>query len=151
MSEKIKHPGVVSSVGDGCIDVRIVQSSACSACKVASRCNASESKEKTVRVPVDNASDYAVGVSVVVEADLAVGLWASLYAYLLPLLLMVATLVAVVLATGSEGAAALSAIGVLIPYYIVLCLLSGRMGRKFRFVIVGRGGGRTVGAFAFLR
>lgn len=140
MREKIKHPGVVCFVGEGCVDVRIVQTSACSSCKVASRCNSAESKMKTVRVNVNDASAYAVGDTVVVGANHAVGLRASLYAYLLPLLLMVSMLVAVILLTGSEGAAALSAIGVLLPYYLLLWLLSGKMGRSLRFEIVGRGG-----------
>ena len=128
MSEKIKHSGVVCSVGDGCVDVRIIQASACSSCKVASRCNSAESKVKN-----------AVGDTVTVGANLSVGIRASFYAYLLPLLLMVATLVAVVLITGSEGAAAFSAVGVLIPYYILLWVLSTRMERSLCFKIVGRG------------
>lgn len=139
MSEKIKHSGVVCSVGDGCVDVRIIQASACSSCKVASRCNSAESKVKTVRVNVSDASAYAVGDTVTVGANLSVGIRASFYAYLLPLLLMVATLVAVVLITGSEGAAAFSAVGVLIPYYIMLWVLSTRMERSLCFKIVGRG------------
>ena len=46
MSNKIKHNGVVDGVEDGCVRVRILQSSACSACKVAAHCNTSETKEK---------------------------------------------------------------------------------------------------------
>lgn len=138
MSDKIRHPGVVCSVGEGGVEVRIVQFSACGACKVASRCNASESKEKRLKVEVVDSSSYAVGDGVEVEADLAVGLRAVFYAYLLPLLLMVAILVAAVLVTGSEGVAALSAIGILVPYYLLLWLMSGRMKRSLSFRIVGR-------------
>ena len=46
MSNKIKHAGVVDGVEGECVRVRILQSSACSACKVAAHCNASETKEK---------------------------------------------------------------------------------------------------------
>lgn len=136
MSNKIRHQGVVSSVENNCVNVRIVQSSACGECKVASHCHAAESKEKMIWVKVDNPSDYQTGDIVTVTTDTSIGLRASLYAYLLPLLLMVATLVIVEKATHSEPLAALLAIGVLIPYYIVLYLLRDRMGKKLRFEIL---------------
>ncbi len=144
MSDKIRHPGVVSSTAEGCVCVRILQTSACAGCKVASRCNASETKEKMVYVDVDDSSAYAVGDSVVVVADAAVGLRASFYAYLLPLVLMVVALVAVVVLTDSEGAAAFAAIGVLIPYYWVLYVCRDRMRRTVRFEIMRRVDGKKI-------
>ena len=50
MSQKISHSGVVESILDGCVKVRIIQTSACAACKVASHCNAAESKVKIVDI-----------------------------------------------------------------------------------------------------
>lgn len=135
MSDKIRHQGVVCSTDEGRVCVRILQSSACGGCKVASRCNASDTKEKRVYVDVDDASAYAVGDSVVVATDASVGLRASFYAYLLPLLLMVVMLVVAVVLTDSEGVAALSAIGVLVPYYMLLYFCRDRIGRKIRFEI----------------
>lgn len=133
MSNKIKHNGVVDGVEDGCVRVRILQSSACSACKVAAHCNASETKEKIIEVQVADAVKYQLGDSVVVVADTAVGFRASLYGYLLPLLLMVVVLVAVLKITQSEGYAAVSALGILIPYYIGLYLLRNKLRNKLIF------------------
>ena len=79
-------------------------------------------KEKMIEVPTSEASLYRKGDSVVVTADSAVGFRASFYGYLLPLILMVIALVGVLKATHSEGAAALSALGILVPYYVVLYL-----------------------------
>lgn len=133
MSNKIKHNGVVDGVEEGCVRVRILQSSACSACKVAAHCNASETKEKIIEVQVADAVKYQLGDSVVVVADTAVGFRASLYGYLLPLLLMVVALVAVLKTTQSEGLAAVSALGILIPYYIGLYLLRNKLQNKLSF------------------
>lgn len=133
MSNKIKHNGVVDGVEEGCVRVRILQSSACSACKVAAHCNASETKEKIIEVQVADAVKYQLGDSVVVVADTAVGFRASLYGYLLPLLLMVVVLVAVLKITQSEGYAAVSALGILIPYYIGLYLLRNKLRNKLCF------------------
>ena len=69
MSTDIKHCGVVDEVEDGCVKVRIVQSSACASCKVASHCNASENKEKVVEVPVETAEEVPVEEPPAVEEE----------------------------------------------------------------------------------
>lgn len=135
MSNKIRHSGIVDQVDDGCVRVRILQSSACSGCKVASHCNAAETKEKLVEVMDADTSSYRVGDHVMVVTDAVVGFRASFYGYLLPLVVMVAALVVVAAVSGSEGAAALSALGVLIPYYIILYLLRNKLKSKLSFSI----------------
>lgn len=135
MSNKIKHAGVVDGVEGECVRVRILQSSACSACKVAAHCNASETKEKIIDVMDADASHYQKGDQVLVVADTAVGFRASLYGYLLPLVLMVVTLVAVLAASHSEGLAALSALGILIPYYVLLFLMRNKLRNRLSFTL----------------
>ncbi len=135
MSNKIKHAGVVDGVEGECVRVRILQSSACSACKVAAHCNASETKEKIIDVMDADASHYQKGDQVMVVADTAVGFRASLYGYLLPLILMVVTLVGVLAATHSEGLAAVSALGILIPYYFLLFLMRNKLRNRLSFIL----------------
>jgi positive regulator of sigma E activity len=135
MSNKIKHAGVVDGVEGECVRVRILQSSACSACKVAAHCNASETKEKIIDVMDADASHYQKGDQVMVVADTAVGFRASLYGYLLPLILMVVTLVGVLAATHSEGLAAVSALGILMPYYVLLFLMRNKLRNRLSFTL----------------
>lgn len=135
MSNKIKHAGVVDGVEGECVRVRILQSSACSACKVAAHCNASETKEKIIDVMDTDASHYQKGDQVMVVADTAVGFRASLYGYLLPLILMVVTLVGVLAATHSEGLAAVSALGILVPYYVLLFLMRNKLRNRLSFTL----------------
>lgn len=135
MSNKIKHAGVVDGVEGECVRVRILQSSACSACKVAAHCNASETKEKIIDVMDADASHYQKGDQVMVVADTAVGFRASLYGYLLPLVLMVVTLVAVLTASHSEGLAAVSALGILVSYYVLLFLMRNKLRNRLSFTL----------------
>lgn len=135
MANKIKHPGIIDSIEGNCAIVRILQSSACSACKVAAHCNASETKEKLVEVRIADGSSYAKGDQVVVVADSAVGFRASLYGYLLPLAVMVVTLIVVLQITANEGIAALSSIGMLVPYYVLLYIFRDRMKKRLTFEI----------------
>lgn len=135
MGNNISHSGVVESVENGCVHVRIVQTSACAACKVAGYCNAAESKEKLVDVYCDNSSAYSVGQSVTVMASRQVAAHALLLGFGLPFLLLVGVLVIVLLVTDNELWAALSGLLALVPYYGVLFLLRDRLRDKLSFWI----------------
>lgn len=135
MNDFVSHSGVVERVEDGCVHVRIVQTSACAACKVAGYCHAAESKEKVVDVYCDNSAAYAVGQTVNVLASRQMAGSALLLAFGLPFVVMVSVLVVVLLLTGHEGVAALSALGALIPYYGILWLTRDKLRSRFAFTI----------------
>lgn len=135
MNDKIRHSGVIDSIAGGVVKVRILQQSACAACKVAGYCHASESKEKLVDVSCDNVAAYRLGQEVVVTASQQVAARAVLLGFGLPLFILVVVLFVVLRLTGNEGTAALSAMGALVPYYAVLWLLRGQIGRRVSFEI----------------
>ena len=121
-------------MGDS-VQVRIVQTSACAACKVAGYCNASESKEKLVDIYHADTRNLKVGDVVTVTASTQVAAQALLLGFGLPFVVLVAVLIAVLLITGNEGAAALSGLGALVPYYAVLFLFRNRIRDKLSFSI----------------
>ena len=108
MSNKIKHSGVVENIMGDSVQVRIVQTSACAACKVAGYCNASESKEKLVDIYHADTRNLKVGDVVTVTASTQVAAQALLLGFGLPFVVLVAVLIVVLLITGNEGAAAMS-------------------------------------------
>ncbi len=117
------------------MQVRILQTSACAACKVAGHCNASEAKEKIVDVICNSASLYHVGQSVVVSASRGVANGALLLGFGVPFLVLVGVLVVVLWLTGNEGIAALSGIGALAPYYLLLWLFRSQISQRVSFQI----------------
>ena len=135
MSNKIKHSGVVENILGDSVQVRIVQTSACAACKVAGYCNVSESKEKLVDVYHADTRNLRVGDVVTVTASTQVAAQALLLGFGLPFVVLVAVLIAVLLITGNEGAAALSGLAALVPYYAVLFLFRNRIRDKLSFSI----------------
>ena len=135
MSQKICHSGIVERIDDGCVHVRIVQTSACAACKVAGYCNAAESKEKIIDVYCDSVAAYQVGQQVVVSTSGQVAVKALLWAFGVPFVLLMTVLVLVLLLTANEGLAALSALAALLPYYLVLWLLRNKMREQLAFRI----------------
>ena len=135
MSNKISHPGVVDGIEGDCVKVRIVQTSACAACKVASHCNASESKEKIVDVFCCDTAKYRTGQEVTVWASREVANRALLLGFGIPLLLLIGVLLMVLRWTGDEGMAAMASLGALVPYYIVLWLLRDSIRQQVSFWI----------------
>ncbi len=135
MSSIIRHEGVIDSIEDGCVHVRILQDSACASCKVAGYCNALEAKEKLVDVYVDSTEDMKTGQPVTVAAEGKVAAKALLWAFAIPLLLMLTVLILTLLQTGDEGLAATGALLSLIPYYGILYLTRHRMRRQIAFYI----------------
>lgn len=135
MSQKISHSGVVERIEGDCIKVRIVQTSACAACKVASHCNAAESKVKVVDVFGCDTTNYSTGQEVTVWASRDVANRALLLGFGVPFLLLVCVLLIALRLTANEGLAALWALGSLVPYYFALWLLRNRIQRGISFQI----------------
>ena len=135
MRNNISHSGVVERVEEGCVHVRIVQTSACAACKVAGYCNAAEAKEKVIDVYGADSRRYNVGQTVKVVASRAVAGRALLLGFGLPFVVLVGVLVIVLALTHNELWAALGGLLALAPYYGVLYLMRHRISDRLSFWI----------------
>ena len=136
MSDKINHSGVVETVDGEHLRVRILQTTACSACKVAGHCSAAESKEKIVDVVLGKGSvDYKVGDNVVVSTTQSAVGKALFVGFLLPFGVMVVALLVAIVVTSDELVSALVAIASLVPYYLIIYMLRDRLGRSVTFSI----------------
>ena len=93
MKDIIDHIGVVETIENTHVRVKILQSSACSACQAKSLCASAEQKEKIVDVWDDEADRLTVGDEVRVCASMSMGRNAVVLAFVVPLVLMVVWLV----------------------------------------------------------
>ena len=88
MADIIKHRGIVENIDGSHIQVRIVQTSACSACSVKGHCNASESKDKLIDVYENHSAEYYIGQNVMVHGTTSMGMQAVLLAFGVPFLVL---------------------------------------------------------------
>ncbi|MBO4658394.1 MAG: SoxR reducing system RseC family protein [Prevotella sp.] len=132
---KISHQGIVEKLEGNSAVVRIVQTSACAACKAASHCSAAESKEKLVTAKIQGNEMPQVGDTVVVSMPGVNGRDAVVFAFVLPFIIMVVVLYSCLRLTADEVLAALVGIGSLVPYYLLLYLFRGRLKDRFSFVL----------------
>lgn len=135
MADIIKHRGIVENINGLHIQVRIVQTSACSACSIKGHCNASESKDKLIDVYDNHAADYYKGQNVMVNGTTSMGMQAVILAFGVPFIVLFIALYATIQITGNELIAAVAGLLALVPYYLILYICRGKLSRKFFFTI----------------
>lgn len=135
MADIIKHRGRVENVNGSHVVVRIIQTSACSACSAKGMCNASESKEKLIDVYEMNPS-YQIGEEVVLCGSTSMGMRAVLLAFGIPVfILLVALFVTMRITDGDALFSAIVSLLAVIPYYLVIYLMRNKLSKTFSFVI----------------
>lgn len=132
-ARRIEHNGTVERIMSHTVVVSIAQETACAACSVASLCHSADKEQKSIEIVTPEASKYEVGQSVTIVGEVGLGLRAVIWAYVVPILLVVGVLMFVSYLTAREGLAAVIALSSLIPYYIILYSLRGMLQRRFSF------------------
>ena len=109
--------------------VGVERSEACGSCSARRACGAFGSAVHEVVVPMPNCS-VCVGDRVTLGVSEREGRMAMLVAYGVPFAIVLLGLL-ILLALGvNEGIAGLVSIGLMVPYYVVLYLLRGRLETK---------------------
>lgn len=135
MTNVITHTGVVEHITTNLVQVRIVQTSACSGCSIKAHCSASETKEKLIDVVTHEWERYGVGEAVRLQGTVGMGMRAVLWAFSIPFCIMVGVLFVAVKLTSNEVLSAIIAMCSLVPYYLLLYLKRNELRKKFSFTI----------------
>ncbi len=129
MNSKTEHTGVIDSIEGRKVVVRVTQQSACASCQMAGHCHSVESRNRLIDVQTSASHNLKEGDRVRVVISSASGFKALGWAMVLPMALLVAAVIAVRLAGGSDLAAALCGLGVLVPYYLALRIMRNKIER----------------------
>lgn len=126
----VKHEGVVSKVSKNSITVSLKGNLHCEACNAKSACGVSDSDSKEIEIETPSQTlELNENVEVFLKKDL--GLKAVFWAYVFPFILLFAVLL-VASTLFDEWIAGLLAIGVLIPYYLLLHVLKSSFKNAFK-------------------
>ena len=135
MSEKkqIEHEGIVEqSYGDH-VTVRILNQSACAACHAKGVCTAADLQEKLIEASCDRSYKHGDRVTLIGENKL--GLRAAWWAYILPLIIMMFTLILTFNLSNNETLAGVLTLAILIPYFLIIKILNKSFLKTFSFTI----------------
>ncbi|NOR88134.1 MAG: hypothetical protein GQ527_11040 [Bacteroidales bacterium] len=132
-ANQISHDGIIKHITDDKIIVSIVSMASCASCSVKGACSASDVEEKIIEVKKIPNREYNSGDFVTVVIDRSVGLWAVMFGYVFPLIVIVIALIVLTNIMEDEGFAGLLAISLLIPYYLGLYYSRKLMSDNFEF------------------
>ena len=135
MQNTIEHQGVIISKDDKIARVKIEQTSACASCHVKSVCGASDKSEKIIDANIMD-DTLKVGDQVTIIGQKSLGIQAVLLAYVLPFVVIIATLFIANIFTTNELIIGSCALTSLIPYFIVLRLMRNKIQAKFQFYAI---------------
>lgn len=135
MEEHVSHPGVVVAITDKDLDIEILSASSCGSCNIKSACGMSEMTEKRVTVPRPEGRDFIIGQPVSIIMSTRQGNKAAMFAYLIPAVLMIATILILSNLHIKEWIAALAGIGMAAVYYVVLFFFRKKLGNDFHYEI----------------
>lgn len=133
--DAIRHKGIVQRQDDETIFVSIVAQSACDACHAKGICNVTDLREEIVEVPRVHGKSFTNGDQVEVVMKKTLGTHAVMLGYVIPFMLVIATLIISLAVTGKEGFSGLLALLILVPYYLLLYTMKSRLKKTFTFNI----------------
>lgn len=131
-SNDILHTGTVTGQEGNILKVSIRVAEACAHCSIKNSCTAIGGKDRLMEVPLgSDAPVFEIGETVRIRMRTQAGMKAVFYAYVLPILLLMAVVITLYACTVAEGVIALSALGSILLYYSLLYLFRHRIDRKF--------------------
>lgn len=136
MKEKeITHSGLVSTIHNGVVYITIEASSACAGCHAKGSCTMSETEEKIVEIGAEKHPDLKVGEEVTVVISREAGIFAVIMAYLVPVLLVIASLWIFELAKMEELLSFAIMLLIVALYYVLLYLFRNKILNKINIRI----------------
>ena len=133
--EQIEHKGVVLSTEEGVVRVAIEVSEACGGCSARKSCAMGQTTRREIEIFTAESGNYSIGEVVKVGAKQSLGIMAVVLCYIVPLVVLVATLAIAVAMGLSEGVSAMVALGVTAIYYALLALMRNRISKRVTFTI----------------
>ncbi len=134
-TKQIEHKGIITETADNKVKVSIMQDSVCAKCSVKEICDMSEKEEKIIDIQTFDAKSFKSGDKVNVFYKQTLGFRALFLGYLLPFLIVLVSLIIMMLITGQEGLSGLVALGLLVPYYLILYFKKNKLKKTFAFSV----------------
>ncbi len=131
--DNICREGIVRAVNGNDISVEIIVSSACSGCHAKSICIPSDRRQEVITVKNTRNEEYRVGETVELLLETSAGNKAVLFAYVLPLIVLLVLLFGCYAFTHNELlSVGVSVLGVVV-YYLVLKSAGRKVERGIEF------------------
>ena len=130
-----EHKGNITKIDGNAITVKVLQLSACAHCEGKKFCTLAESKEKEVKISVNNPAEYSIGEEVEILVQKKQMFTAVLWAYVLPLILLFAGVSVGTALEMQEVHSALLGLLAVAVYYVFLFAINKKLSKSLEFKI----------------
>lgn len=137
-SSKIQHEGIVTKVTPQTLEVMIQSHSACSACHAKGACGMADAKQKLITIDQVH-GQFQVGDKVTVYASTNNAVYSVILAYVMPSILIIATIFFLEKSGSNELYAAISSLVLLAFYFFILYLFRNKISKKIKFTVEKNG------------
>lgn len=133
--ESIEHEGIIVAKEYQKLSIEITNKSMCGGCNARELCSSADVKQKIIEIEAPSAASYTIGDKVTVVGSRRLALYAVVLAYVLPLIVVVAVLIACKQMGYSDGVAGGMSLAALPPYYLILYTLRNKLRKELIFRI----------------
>lgn len=136
MKRSVEHRGIVERIEDNVVMVKVERQSACAGCHAKGLCGES-GQERIIEVRTPYAKEFQPAERVIVALEReSMGFMSVVWAYLLPLVLLLAVLFSAHALGLGDGPAAIASLASTAAYYVMLYILRRHIDRKIKFTII---------------
>jgi sigma-E factor negative regulatory protein RseC len=125
---------MITKVYPGILQIEIHDETACDACSAQKSCCMSGAREKRIEIPFTS-GNYHPGDKVTVTGKRSMGAWATLIAFIVPLILILVALLAASSRGVGERQAAMISLSVVVIYYLGIYFFRNKFKQTFTFTI----------------
>ncbi len=135
MAEILCSATVIKTNGN-ILQAMVQNRSSCNGCSLQTQCATMECRNKLLEIPIQKNDKYHPGQKIIVSLSEISGWKAVFYAYILPLMLVLATLCSTWFITENETLSGIYSFLSIFPYYLLLFLFRKHFKKQIRFKIV---------------
>ena len=136
MRRSVEHRGIVERIDGNVVMVKVERQSACAGCHAKGLCGES-GQERIIEVHTPYANEFQPTERVIVALEReSMGFMSVVWAYIFPLILLLAVLFSAHALGLGDGPAAIASLIATTAYYAVLYVLRRYIDRKIKFTII---------------
>ena len=129
------HEGEIIGIDNHYVHVKILLNEACQNCRSKKACMVFTARERIIDIKTEQSQSFEIGEKVNVKIATTVGMKAVLYAYVLPVVFLLTSILLGSHYIQKEIIVIAIGLGILVLYYILLYFLKSKINRTFTFTI----------------
>ncbi len=134
-TKQFSHSGTILAVEQDFVRVGFETKGACGGCAARAKCGMVDASSREVEIPTYGGDVYQVGQEVNIAISYQMGVVSVVFAYIVPLILLITVLASASALRISDGVAALASLIGVGLYYVGVYIFRNKLEKQIKFTI----------------